>query len=101
MNFKTPIGRLRILAILEGISFLLFAITMPLKYIWGIKEPNFYVGMTHGWLFIVYIIMCVQCIFIYEWRFRDSAKSLIASLVPFGTFYMEYKLFRKVQEPLA
>lgn len=95
MNVKTPIGRLRILAILEGISFLLFAVTMPLKYIWAIKEPNFYVGMAHGWLFIIYTFLCIQCIIIYGWTKKDGLLSLVASLVPFGTFYMDYKLFRK------
>ncbi|WP_421879875.1 DUF3817 domain-containing protein [Marinoscillum sp.] len=96
MNVSTPIGRLRILAIAEGISFLLFAITMPLKYGLGITEPNLYVGMTHGWLFIIYIVLCIQCILIYGWTFKQSALALVASLLPFGTFYADRKLFRHV-----
>jgi len=50
MNPGTPIGRLRIIAIAEGISYLLFAITMPLKYVLEITAPNFYVGAAHGLL---------------------------------------------------
>lgn len=42
----------RYTAILEGISYLLFGLTMPLKYMYDILEPNFYVGMAHGLLFI-------------------------------------------------
>ena len=91
---KTPIGRLRLIAYLEGISFLLFAITMPLKYIYGYREPNLYVGMTHGWLFIMYIALCIQCILLYDWKFKDAFLALIASLIPFGTFYADHKIFK-------
>jgi len=97
MNLKTPIGRLRLFAILEGISFLLFAVTMPLKYGLQIPEPNFYVGMAHGWLFILYVILCIQNIFLHRWSFKISILSLAASLLPFGTFYADAKLFKPVQ----
>lgn len=94
MNLKTALGRLRLFAILEGISYLLFAITMPLKYGLEIPEPNFYVGMTHGWLFIIYIILCLQISYIQKWSAQTTALALIASLVPFGTFYADAKLFK-------
>ena len=97
MNLKTPIGRLRLFAILEGISFLLFAVTMPLKYGLQIPEPNFYVGMAHGWLFILYVILCIQNIFLHRWSFKISILSLAASLLPFGTFYADAKVFKPVQ----
>lgn len=95
MNLSTPIGRFRLIAYLEGISYLLFAVTMPLKYGMGIKEPNAYVGMSHGVLFIIYIMMCIQCIVLYEWKFKTSLLALIASLIPFGTFYADKKIFSK------
>jgi len=94
MNYKTTIGRFRIVAILEGISFLLFGITMPLKYQWEIMWPNYYVGMTHGLLFCLYIFLCLQVIFIYRWGPGKSFLALAASLVPFGTFIADKKLFR-------
>lgn len=97
MNIKTPIGRLRLLAVLEGISFLLFAITMPLKYGLQIPEPNFYVGMAHGWLFILYVIFCIQNILLHRWGFKVSILSLAASLIPFGTFYADAKVFKPMQ----
>lgn len=96
MNLKTPIGRLRLLAILEGTSYLLFAITMPLKYGLDIPEPNYIVGMAHGWLFVLYLILCVQNILIHKWNARTSVMALAASLIPFGTFYADAKIFRPV-----
>ena len=97
MELNTPIGRLRLLAILEGISYLLFAITMPLKYMLDIREPNFYVGMAHGWLFILYIVSCLQNIYIQKWGLQTSGFALIASLIPFGTFYADNKIFKRVE----
>ncbi|RJE74611.1 DUF3817 domain-containing protein [Reichenbachiella sp. MSK19-1] len=94
MNIKSPIGRLRLLAILEGISYLLFGITMPMKYMLGIPEPNYVVGMAHGWLFILYLLFCFQNIMIHKWSFKTSVLALGASLVPFGTFVADAKIFK-------
>ncbi|UXX78571.1 DUF3817 domain-containing protein [Reichenbachiella carrageenanivorans] len=97
MYLKTPLGRLRLFAILEGISYLLFGITMPLKYMLDIKEPNFYVGMIHGWLFILYVVLCFQNIYLRQWNFKTSMIALAASLIPFGTFYADAKIFKTAQ----
>ncbi len=94
MNLKTPLGRLRLLAILEGISYLLLGITMPLKYMLEITEPNFYVGMAHGWLFILYIILALQNTYIHRWGFKTSLLVLAASLIPFGTFVVDAKILK-------
>ena len=59
MNLKSPLGRLRLLALLEGISYLLLGITMPIKYKLGIPEPNFYVGMG-AWMAFYFI--CHSCV---------------------------------------
>ncbi|UXP31156.1 DUF3817 domain-containing protein [Reichenbachiella agarivorans] len=98
MNIKTSIGRLRILAILEGISYLLFGITMPMKYMLDIPQPNYVVGMAHGWLFILYIGICLQNAVIYKWNFKIAALALIASLLPFGTFIADAKIFKPASD---
>lgn len=98
MNVNSFKGRLRLIAILEGISYLLLGVTMPLKYMLDIPEPNFVVGMAHGVLFILYILLCAAAIFKYKWGVKDSALSLIASLVPFGTFYADQKVFRHLSK---
>lgn len=96
MNLKSPINRLRLLAVLEGISFLLFGITMPMKYMLDIPGPNYIVGMAHGLLFILYGVICLQCIFKYRFTYIEAMLSLAASLIPFGTFVADAKLFKPV-----
>ena len=93
-NIRTAIGALRIVAILEGISYLLFAITMPLKYMMGIKEPNMYVGMAHGWLFLGYIVLALYNGSIYKWSIKTRLIALAASIIPFGTFWADKKIFK-------
>ncbi|MDC6353682.1 MULTISPECIES: DUF3817 domain-containing protein [Robiginitalea] len=87
----------RILAILEGISFLLlFGLTMPLKYWAGIGEPNQYVGYAHGFLFIGYVALALVVWKEQGWGWKILAWLLLASLLPFGTFYLDSRFLGKV-----
>jgi integral membrane protein len=82
------------MAIAEGISYLAFALTMPLKYIWGIKEPNFIVGSIHGFLFIVFCLLVVVAALNFKWDTKKTGILLLSSLIPFGTFWSEKKYLR-------
>ena len=90
---KTPIGRLRIISLLEGISYLLLVfIGMPLKYQMDLPMPNKVLGMGHGILTMIFM-----AILIMVWNEKKittdiAIKTFIASLIPFGAFYMEKKL---------
>lgn len=87
----------RKIAVLEGISYLLFGITMPLKYSYGILEPNYYVGMAHGMLFMLYCLIGLSCAIKFKWSFLFSLGVFLASLIPFGTFYLEAKHLKKLE----
>ena len=81
---------------MEGVSYLLFAVTMPLKYVYGILEPNFYVGMIHGLLFMAYCYLGLYNAIYHKWSFGFSTMVFVASLLPFGTFVMESRYFKKM-----
>ena len=90
----TALGRLRLLSWVEGISYLLlFMVTMPLKYAFDMPEPNRFMGILHGGLFIGYVLALVQCSFERGYSFKTFALGFIASLFPFATFWAERKLF--------
>lgn len=97
MNFSSSLGILRIVGILEGISFLSFIVTMPLKYIYGITAPNQFVGMGHGILFITYVFLVFWVSQEQKWDTPSKILAYIASLVPFGTFVADAKIFRQKQ----
>ncbi len=88
----------RLTAILEGISYLsLFAISMPLKYMAEIPEPNKYIGYAHGFLFIAYIILAIVFWMEKKWSIKRLLILLIASLLPFGTFYIDEKYLKPLK----
>ena len=93
-------SRFRLVAFLEGCSYLLLAVTMPLKYNLGMKMPNYIVGMAHGVLFIAYIVLLIQVSVQYKWSFKKIVLSFIAALLPFGTFYAAKKIYPKEKNRL-
>lgn len=81
------------LAIAEGISFLIIlGITMPLKYIMNYGMPNKIIGMIHGALFIYYVIAVFLVKNQFKWNAKETFIALLASIIPFGTFYVEKKM---------
>ena len=93
---KTALGRLRIIAFLEGCSYLLLGFTMILKYKFAMPQPNYVVGLAHGILFVLYIVLLIQVSFLHRWNIFKIFMAFIASLIPFGTFYADKVLFRGV-----
>lgn len=92
---KTPLARFRLIAFLEGCSFLLIGFTMILKYKYEMPGPNYVVGMVHGLLFILYVFLLLQISYLHKWPFWKLSAGFIASLIPFGTFYADKKWFSK------
>jgi len=96
---KTRIGQLRIVAFFEGVSLLmLFFITMPLKYLFDKPALTAPVGYAHGFLFIAYVILTYLVSKKYNWNhFNTTWKVIIASFIPFGTFYIDKKILSKIK----
>lgn len=82
----------RHIAFWEGISLIvLLFIAMPLKYIFKQDILVKYVGMAHGVLFLLYIVIAFLIFQKMKWKPKELFFVLFLSLVPFGTFYMEKK----------
>ncbi|MEA1914113.1 MAG: DUF3817 domain-containing protein [Campylobacterota bacterium] len=90
---KEEISIFRQIVNIEGWSFLiLLFIAMPMKYMMGYPLATKIVGMIHGVLFIYYIIMQFKSSQKYGWTLAQNLKYFIASLIPFGTFYIKNEL---------
>ena len=86
----------RIVAFLEGVSYiLLLFIAVPIKYL--LDDPTYVklLGMPHGILFVVYIIFSVIGKNKFKWSYKEFFIVSEASLIPFGTFYVDKKYLRK------
>ena len=84
------------ISLLEGLSLLvLLFIAMPLKYIWGNPEYVRVVGMAHGLLFVAYILFAIMTKFELNWKVKTLLIVFAASVIPFGTFYVDKKYLSK------
>ncbi len=86
-----PVGRFRIVAFWEGISYLvLLFVAMPLKYGLGIDAAVRVVGMAHGVLFLGYCV--TLAVAARHLGTRLSVLAFLVSLIPGGTFWLETRL---------
>lgn len=86
----------RITALLEGVSYLLLLfIASPVK--WFLGDPTYVklLGMPHGILFMAYVVIAVLISSDMKWSRKTLGIVLIASVIPFGTFYVDNKYLKQ------
>ena len=85
----------RLIAFLEGLSYLLLLfIASPIKYTLG--DPTYVklLGIPHGLLFVAYIGFALYMSANKKWNLKTTVIILLASILPFGTFYIDKKYLR-------
>lgn len=93
-----PLKLFRLIAFIEGVSFLvLLFIAMPLKYWAGLPLAVRVVGTAHGVLFVLFLISLLDVMIRYRWSLLRGALIFLSSLIPFGTFVVDYYWLRKVE----
>ena len=87
----------KFVAIAEGVSYLaLFFNMLFIKH----SNPELYksllfpIGMAHGLLFISYVVLAFIIWNDQKWNLKEFLIVQVASLLPFGTFYVEKKYIR-------
>lgn len=89
------INVLRVISYLEGISYiLLLFIAVPIKYYANDPSLVKLLGMPHGLLFVAYGILSLVSSKEYRWNSKKTLVVLISSVIPFGTFYVDYKYLK-------
>ena len=86
----------RLITLLEGSSYLLILfVAVPLKYLMGDESYVKLLGMPHGVLFIAFIILSFVMRKKMNWNTTSFIIILLASIIPFGTFYVDKKYLSK------
>ncbi len=92
-NWKSPVGRMRLIGMCEGVSFLLLmGVAMPLKYFAGLPAAVTWTGWLHGILFVCYGLAIFAALAGGRISFGKSALAFVASLIPLGPFLIDRKL---------
>ena len=85
----------RITAFLEGLSYiLLLFVAVPIKYQSGDASYVQLLGMPHGLLFMAYVFLALYLKPQYNWDTKTFLLVLAASIIPFGTFYVDRKVLK-------
>ncbi len=85
----------RIISFLEGVSYLLLLfIATPIKYLQDNPEYVKLLGMPHGILFMLYVVLAFVIRQEMNWNSKTFGIVLLCSIIPFGTFYVEKKYLR-------
>lgn len=88
----------RMVALLEGVSYiLLLFIATPVKYL--LDDPQYVklLGMPHGLLFMAYITLAFMMKKDFSWNNSQFGIILLASIIPFGTFYVDRKYLKPLK----
>jgi integral membrane protein len=89
----STVGRLRVAAMLEGVSFLLLlGVAMPLKYFAGMPLAVKLAGWMHGLLFMTFCMLLLVAHGERRWSLRWTTVILVAALLPFGPFVIDRRL---------
>jgi integral membrane protein len=91
--FTSSIGRLRALAFAEGVSLIILVfVGVPFKYAMEMDELVKILGPIHGGLFILFLLNAISVSVSEKWKWTTTGKAVIASFIPFGTFYIDRKV---------
>ena len=93
----SELKKFRLINKIEGISFIiLLFIAMPMKYSFGIPMATKVVGMLHGVLVFAFIYQIIEAKKEAGFTMKETALYFILSLIPFGSFYTDKLLAKKM-----
>src|SRR5690554_5622402 len=74
LSLLDALGRFRLIALLEGTSYLLLLfIAMPLKYMMDMPQMVTWVGRAHGLLFVLYVLAGISVAIDRRWSVKLMA----------------------------
>jgi integral membrane protein len=84
---------LRLVSLIEAVSYLLLiGVAMPLKYLAGLPLMVQIMGMAHGALFVLLIVLLVLAGFVTAWPKSRLLTLALASLVPVVPFLLDRRV---------
>ena len=91
----------KIISIIEGLSLIaLFCIAMPAKYYFDYPDLIRPVGMTHGVLWMVYMVASLACAQQAQWSLWKWLFSIVMSVLPLGFIPLDVVINRQLKEQL-
>jgi integral membrane protein len=98
VSIEIALRMYRVAAWVTGVGLLvLVLIAMPLKYFFGQPLLVSIVGVTHGFLYMAYIVCTLLLAERCRWKPLDALLILIAGTVPVASFVAERRVTSRVR----
>ena len=85
----------KLITVKRPVTIFLLFIAMPLKYMADMPLAVRVVGSIHGILFIAFVYALWRVYKELKWDVEKIAWSFMASILPFGTFVADARIWRK------
>ncbi len=97
MSVETALRNYRIAAWVTGIGLLVLVfVAMPLKYFFDQPGPVAVVGVSHGFLYMAYIVCTLLLAERARWKPLDALLILLAGTIPIASFVAERRVTSRV-----
>ena len=98
---QSVLTRYRAMAYVTGVLLILLTLGVIAKYVLGISGAAGFttaVGIAHGWLYVIYLVLAFDLGTKAKWPMGKLAWVLLAGTVPTAVFFVERKVTREVSE---
>lgn len=108
-KIRGALTRYRVMAIVTGSFLLVLTAVTLVKYIgqwafqWedeGFLSIALAIGIVHGWIFVVYLLTCIDLWTREKWKFGRLVYMALGGVIPVLGFFIEVKLAREVKNGL-
>jgi integral membrane protein len=98
VSIETALRSYRVAAWVTSVGLVLLVfVAMPLKYFFGRPEMVAVVGVTHGFLYMAYIVCTLLLAERGRWKPLDALLILIAGTIPLAGFFAERRVTARVR----
>lgn len=102
MSIATALRAYRISAWITGIGLIVLVfVAMPLKYFFDTPGPVAVVGVTHGFLYMIYIVATLLLAERVRAKPLEALVVLVAGTVPIASFVAERAVTRRLRDRAA
>jgi integral membrane protein len=101
---RSVLTRYRIMAYVTGVLLVLLTLGVIAKYLLHIDGATGFVeivGIAHGWLYIVYLIVAFELGSKAKWPVARQLWVLLAGTVPTAAFFVERRVTRELAARIA
>ncbi|MEU3294499.1 DUF3817 domain-containing protein [Streptomyces longwoodensis] len=101
---KSVLTRYRVMAYVTGVLLVLLTLGVIAKYLLHIDGADGFttaVGIAHGWLYVVYLVVAFDLGSKAKWPVKKQLWVLLAGTIPTAAFFVERKVSQELQARVA